>query len=1655
MKFPSAIRWAWLPGILLLGLVFWLWPRDQTIAPTSPGLTRDEANRQAAPALQDVRRHLSPPPVASSETGPSIRLRAETIRPGMDFGAPVHARPSARGYPWMVLFDAPVQAEWKSALETAGATIRAYLPENALLIEVPAAMRESLRNIPHVAWSGEYRPAHKLQPLLSGLARQHPDLPVPVTIQTFAPEDVDALTARLGAAGASDLRTTSAKRWGLVRAVMPARAAAELAALPEVQWIEHHQTPELLNDFARAAAHLNVDAAREDHGLDGTGQIVAIADTGLDTGNVNTLHPDFAGRLIQVLDTGRLTNWSDTYYHGTHVAGSLLGTGAASGGQYRGAAPGARLVFQSILTASSTLALPDDLNDFYRPPYDLGARVHSDSWGSAVQGEYSSDSMTSDEFIWDHPGLLVAYAAGNDGGDYDWNGVVDPLSLDAPASAKNVLAVGASESERPAGTGGMTGRTYGNAWPSDFPIEPLTDDWISSSPGGGPQGLAAFSSRGPAADGRTKPDLVAPGTDVVSVRSRASSSTGWGVLGANTNYCFMGGTSMATPLAAGCATLVRQYCVAVLGLAEPSAALIKAALAGGARSLTPGQYGTGPYREIPPPPRPNSVEGWGQIDVAGTLYPPAGMQAVLMEGPAALATGASNAMTFLVRSNAPLTVALAYSDYPSALSAAVNLVNDLDLRLLDPSSTPHYPNGLSGPDDLNNLEGIDVAAAETGRWTLVVSGRNVPQGPQPYALYLRGAVEMPAFIEHEPLETTWITDADYLVAADVTSAGELDPATVQLHWNAAGGTGIFTTVAMVSTNGIHFEASIPAQPVGTRVYYYLSAGPADLTTFHPAGAPSEVHSFDVNPPLALAVSGLPSNLFTADPAYGLHTLASNAAVHAMAFYPADGTNGVRTACIGWQGAGSVPPAGTTNVCDFTLTGPSIITWLWQEQVALMHTSSPAGAIGEYAWHARHAVVSSLVAPENHVSDGVPLTFAGWQIDGARWPTNGGPSRRQIDGIPMPAPRTATATYLPSAQDIDANGLPDWFEERYFGDLGQDRYGDPDGDDFENELEAADHTDPLDEESIPAVPVIQHDPLASPATTPAPWPVSANITDNYRVASATLHWQRNGGLARSVAMTNASGNLFTAQIPSPARDGDQIAYFLSAADEAGFSVQSATWTVTVSYARISISPSALEASAPADSQTNLDLFIQNVGSQPLDVTLEIAPIGFADDVESGTNGWTRPDGNVDWHVSASMAHSPSNAWYCGQEISGIYRDSTHASLVTPPIQLAAGAPRLDFMHRARFEFDNSRSPDGQHYWDSGLLEISDSGGLLWDSLVPEGGYPGLITSNPVSPFAPETPCFADTIDWDPVGADLSAYAGKEVLIRFRFGADAYVVAEGWRLDDVVVSPRTEYDGWLGLPETNWDYPPGFASAIPLTLDTTPLPPMASGHYALLVHHNDPERASPIVVPVALHNLTRRVRVTTEGPGAADPAGEFLLAPTDSFGVELTADPDAFIADIRSNSVPLPLPDVLTNQIFFWPALASNLDLHAVFAPTLSESVPPEWLAQYGLTSRHWMAEASLDQDRDGFLTWQEHQLGYNPTNPADARLVVAFETRPAGTGDWRITWHAFTNRDATYDILSATNPASGFAPFTNLVAAPPVMTSPPLPPDRRFFGIRKP
>ncbi len=111
-----------------------------------------------------------------------------------------------------------------------------------------------------------------------------------------------------------------------------------------------------------------------------------------------------------------------------------------------------------------------------------------------------------------------------------------------------------------------------------FPVNPLGSDLVADNP----EGMAAFSGRGPTTDGRIKPDVVAPGTAVLSTRSRAvvTASTDWGVSN-DPAFFFDGGTSMATPLVAGCAALVRQFLVTDHAIASPSAALVKALLING------------------------------------------------------------------------------------------------------------------------------------------------------------------------------------------------------------------------------------------------------------------------------------------------------------------------------------------------------------------------------------------------------------------------------------------------------------------------------------------------------------------------------------------------------------------------------------------------------------------------------------------------------------------------------------------------------------------------------------------------------------------------------------------------------------------------------------------------------------------------------------------------------------------------------------------------------------------------------------------------------------------------------------------------------------------------------------------------------------------
>src|SRR5206468_8087123 len=149
------------------------------------------------------------------------------------------------------------------------------------------------------------------------------------------------------------------------------------------------------------------------------------------------------------------------------------------------------------------------------------------------------------------------------------DGVIDPDSLLAPGTAKNVVTVGASENLRE--TGGFSGVPW-LLFSFCYATQPIATDLPSDNI----DGMAAFSSRGPADDGRVKPDIVAPGTNIVSARSHyPGAGTLYGPYETNANYVYSAGTSMATPLAAGAGVLAPQW-LTLHGIADPSGASVKA-----------------------------------------------------------------------------------------------------------------------------------------------------------------------------------------------------------------------------------------------------------------------------------------------------------------------------------------------------------------------------------------------------------------------------------------------------------------------------------------------------------------------------------------------------------------------------------------------------------------------------------------------------------------------------------------------------------------------------------------------------------------------------------------------------------------------------------------------------------------------------------------------------------------------------------------------------------------------------------------------------------------------------------------------------------------------------------------------------------------------
>ncbi|MBM0256156.1 S8 family serine peptidase [Micromonospora sp. 4G55] len=265
-------------------------------------------------------------------------------------------------------------------------------------------------------------------------------------------------------------------------------------------------------------------------GYDGRGVKVAVLDTGVDAS-----HPDLVSQIDEKLSFVPGEDTSDVNGHGTHVASTIVGTGAASGGSYKGVAPGADLIVGKVLS-NQGFGLDSWVLAGMEWAAGSGADVVSMSLSDPTLSDGTDPMAVAVDTLSAQYGTLFVIASGNGG----------PQSIGTPSSAASALTVGAVDKQ---------------------------------------DRLANFSSTGPLVrSGALKPDITAPGVNITAARSQQM-TTGTGL------YRTISGTSMATPHVSGAAAILAQR------HPDWSGAQLKEALMSSAKGLaggyTPYEMGTG------------------------------------------------------------------------------------------------------------------------------------------------------------------------------------------------------------------------------------------------------------------------------------------------------------------------------------------------------------------------------------------------------------------------------------------------------------------------------------------------------------------------------------------------------------------------------------------------------------------------------------------------------------------------------------------------------------------------------------------------------------------------------------------------------------------------------------------------------------------------------------------------------------------------------------------------------------------------------------------------------------------------------------------------------------------------------------------------------
>lgn len=508
--------------------------------------------------------------------------------------------------------------------------------------------------------------------------------------------------------------------------------------LPYFYYFEELSEPEQPENLVGRTDHRSNAIAQDYYSglhFDGTGVNIMMQDDGF-----IGPHIDYQGRITH---RGTVTNIGD---HGDHVAGTIMGAGNLNP-IARGMSFGAHL-----FVFSSTDVNYDSVPNLYN---NDGVVITSKSYSNGCNAGYTTLTRQLDQQIRQMPNLIHVFSAGNSGtsncgygAGSGWGNITGGHKV-----GKNVIA-----------TGNL--------------------DYIEN--------LATSSSRGPAHDGRIKPDICAVGTNVYST------------VDVNT-YSYKTGTSMSCPGIAGSLGQIYEAYKTLNGGSNPPSGLIKAAALNTAEDL--GNVG------------PDYKHGWGRINVR-KMYETILNNNYLNSN---VSQGASNNHNITVPGGlSQVKIMVYWHDYEATASTNKALVNDINMLVTDPNATSHgtwlldptpNPSNLNTPatigvDDLNNMEQVVINNPVAGTYTVNINGFNIPQGPQTYYIVYE-------FVGSEVVLT-------YPLGGEGFVPGE----TETIRWDAFGSSGTFT-LEYTLNNGITWNTI--SSSIGANTNYYNWTVPTALT----------------------------------------------------------------------------------------------------------------------------------------------------------------------------------------------------------------------------------------------------------------------------------------------------------------------------------------------------------------------------------------------------------------------------------------------------------------------------------------------------------------------------------------------------------------------------------------------------------------------------------------------------------------------------------------------------------------------------------------------------------------------------------------------------------------------------------------------------------